>query len=474
MSHLRLALVAAALAGTGCAPALKPDLPEASREPVVAATANSWTPSAESAWPETRWWEAFDDARLAAVIERTLAANPDLAVARAHAREASAASAAAGAAIVPQLNAGANFARERLSANGLYPPPFGGSTLSSSELTASLSWKLDLFGAERARISARRSDATAAALDAEYARTTTAAAAARLYFELAAAVADRTVVVSTLAQRSEVLRVTESRVRGGLDNTAALREAEAQVPALELERAAADERIAVARAALAALMGEGPDATSTLSPDLNAPLRTWGVPGDVRLTLLGRRADVAAARSRVESAASDTTAARRDYLPNLSLASFVGLNSLQPGKLFEGASREWSVGPALSLPLFDAGYRHNLSENREAAYDAARANYQRAVLDAVRDVTEAIARLASVAEQSRAAGTALAAERAAYHIAERRYETGIGTLLEVLVVQDRVLSLEREATRLDSRARSLRVDLIEALGGGWPSSGATS
>jgi outer membrane protein TolC len=194
----------------------------------------------------------------------------------------------------------------------------------------------------------------------------------------------------------------------------------------------------------------------------------------VRLALLGHRADVASARDRVESAASDATAARRDYLPNVNLAALVGLNAIQSSVLFNGSSREWSVGPAIDLPLFDAGRRRNVTREREAAYESARAGYERTVLNAVRDVTEAIARLKSVADQSRSAVAALEAERAAFHIATRRYETGLGTLLEVLVVQDRVLTLERQTATLDTRARSLRVDLIEALGGGWPPTGATS
>jgi outer membrane protein TolC len=198
------------------------------------------------------------------------------------------------------------------------------------------------------------------------------------------------------------------------------------------------------------------------------------VPDDVRLALLARRADVAAARERVESAAGDATAARRDWLPNLNLAALLGLNALKPSLLFNGSSREWSAGPAIGLPIFDAGRRRELAHGREAAYDAARAGYERTVLNAVRDVTESIARLKSVALQARAASAALEAERAAYHLAERRYETGIGTLLEVLVVQDRVLGLERQVAMLDTRSRSLRVDLIEALGGGWPSAGASS
>ncbi|MBS0394383.1 MAG: TolC family protein, partial [Proteobacteria bacterium] len=251
----------------GCSMTVRPDLPAPDRDPVVAATDRSWTGPA-APWPKDRWWASLGDAGLGPVVERALLSNPDLRAAQAHAREAEAIARASGAVRLPAVGASASVARERLSANGLIPPPYGGSTYTTGDVAASLAWKLDLFGAERERSAARGDDAAAAALDAEYARTVTAAAAARLYYELAAALADSTVVESTLEQRRDVLRLTEGRVRAGLDSATALHEAAAQVPALELERAQAQERIAVARAALAALLGAGPDATDALAPDL--------------------------------------------------------------------------------------------------------------------------------------------------------------------------------------------------------------
>ena len=176
----------------------------------------------------------------------------------------------------------------------------------------------------------------------------------------------------------------------------------------------------------------------------------------------------------VERAELDVDAARRDYLPNLSLTALAGVDSLVPSVLFRGASRQLSAGPALDLPLYDGGRRRSATQAKAATFDIARAGYERAVLGAVQDVTTALAHLKASKESRRATAAALAAERDAYRIAQLRSRKGLGTQLEALLEEGRVLSLERRAAMLEKRELALRVDLYEALGGGLPPVGAES
>ena len=482
-----MAIALAMLAGA-CAAPTRPDLPAAGADPVLAHAAQTVAFQAAD-WPTPRWWDSFGDPLLTRLVDQALAANPDLKTAKLRARTMASLAEAASAANRPTVNASASATRERLSESGRAPPPYGGSWLTAGDVSAALSWKLDILGAERARIAARRADASAALADATFARSATSAAVAKLYFELAAAIADRAVIGRTLTQREAILKITRGRHDAGMDSTADLRQAEAQVPAVELERARGDERIAIDRAALAALLGTGPDETAALTTYLRTDLTAdetaaltpsgpasgeWGIPSDLRISLLARRADVVAARARVESAALDVDAVRRDYLPNLSINALAGLNSVVPSVLFNGSSRQLSAGPTLSLPIYDGGRRHAVTAAKVAEFDMARAAYERAVVTAVQDVAAALAHLKASTESRRAADMALAAQRDAYRIAELRYRNGIGTLFEVLTLEDRVLSLERQAATLERREQSLRVDLYEALGGGVPPSGAES
>jgi outer membrane protein TolC len=177
---------------------------------------------------------------------------------------------------------------------------------------------------------------------------------------------------------------------------------------------------------------------------------------------------VSAARERVTAAARLVDASRRDWFPNLNLAASAGLDSVLLDSLFDGGSRTFSLGPALGLPLFDGGRRRSSTDARRAAFDAAEAEYRKAVLGAVQDVTDAVTRLRSSAAQRAAAAAAVAAERDALRLAQLRYDKGLAPLLQVLVEQDRVLSLERRAAALSARERALHVELQEALGAGLP------
>ena len=451
---------------SACVTPVQTRLPAQDRDPAVAATADHLAAPA-AAWAEEAWWTSFGDPQLDRIVNVALAANPDLDTAKARAREAAANAGLVAARRQPGVEGVARVNRQRLSENGLVPPPFGGRWITNGAISAQLSWTLDLFGAERDRIAAARGQAEAARLDAQFARGATAAAAAKLYFELNAAFADRDIVAATLEQRRAVLRITTGRVLAGLDSPAELRQAEAQVPSLELELAQAQERIELTRAELAVLAGQPPAWAADITPATLAPdTPAWGLPTDLSAGLLGHRLDVIAARERVTAAGRAVDATRRDWFPNLNLAASVGLDSVALGSLFDAGSRALSVGPALSLPLFDAGRRRNATEAQRAAFDGAEAAYRKVVLNAVREVTEAVVQLQSSAQQRAAAQAAVASEREALRLAQLRYDKGLAPLLTVLFEQDRVLGLERRVSQLDARGRVLRVQLQEALGAG--------
>lgn len=462
-----LRIPAALLAGlllAGCVTPLRSSLPAPEADPAARSTANLMS-AAPQAWREENWWKLFADPQLDRVVEQTLAANPDLQTAQARAREAAANSGLASTKRLPSLAAGGQLNRQRLSANGLIPPPYGGRWITQGVVSTQLAWTLDLFGAERDRIAAAQGRAEAARLSARYARGATAAAVAKLYFELGAALIDRNIVAATLEQRKAVLRITDSRVRAGLDSTAELRQSEAQVPTLELDLAQAQERIELVRSQLAVLAGQPPSWASDLAPATPSDA-AWGLPSDLPSNLLAHRLDVMAAREQVAAAARAVDASRRDWFPNVNLAASAGLDSTTLGKLFDAGSRTFSLGPALTLPLFDAGRRRSATAAQRAAFDAAEADYRKSVLNAVREVNDAVVQLRSSAEQRAAARAAVTAEREALRLTQLRYDKGLAPLLSVLVEQDRLLTLERRAAQLDATASVLRVQLEEALGAG--------
>jgi outer membrane protein TolC len=162
--------------------------------------------------------------------------------------------------------------------------------------------------------------------------------------------------------------------------------------------------------------------------------------------------------------------ARAQFYPNVSLTAFVGLASMGLDRFIEGGSREWGVGPALRLPVFDAGrLRANLA-GKSADLDAAVESYNAALLDAVRDAADQLASSASVERQIAEQRQAGEAAESAYAIARKRYEAGLGSYLQVLSAETQVLAQRRQAVDLAARRLDAQASVMRALGGGYAAS----
>jgi NodT family efflux transporter outer membrane factor (OMF) lipoprotein len=414
----------------------------------------------------TDWWQGFDDPALSALIERALAGNPNLQAAQARLQRAAANAGAARAAAGPQVGGELDVTRQRFSANSLYPPPLGGAIVNSGNLQASGSWELDFFGRNRAVLEAALGAEQAAEADTQAARLLLATRVARTYLELGRLFEQRAVAQRSLAQREQTLSLIRQRVQAGIDTAVELRQGESALPQTRQQIEALDEQITLARHALAALTVQPPEALAMLAPQLTG-VHTVPVPATVPADLLGHRADIAAARWRVEAATHDMAAARAQFYPNVSLTAFIGLSSLGIENLVRSGSEQYGVGPALHLPIFDAGRLRANLRGKAADVDAAVDSYNGVVLDAVREVADQLASLGSIGRQQQQQQQAQATAESAYDLALQRYRAGLGTYLTVLTAEATVLNQRQLAADLKARALQSQVALVQALGGGY-------
>jgi NodT family efflux transporter outer membrane factor (OMF) lipoprotein len=255
-------------------------------------------------------------------------------------------------------------------------------------------------------------------------------------------------------------------VSAGLDTTVELRQGEGALPETRQQLEATDEQIALARHALAALLAEPPQRFAALSPRLSA-VRAVAVPDVVPADLVGRRADIAAARWRVEAAAGDVRVARAQFHPNISLTAFVGLSSIGFDRLLRTGSEQYGIGPAIRLPIFDAGRLRAGLAGRTADLDAAVETYNATLVDAIHDVADQIGSVRAVERQAQEQAAAQASAEAAYDIATQRFRAGLGSYLTVLTAENQVIAQRRLGTDLRARALDAQVLLVRALGGGY-------
>ncbi len=416
------------------------------------------------------WWRASGDAQFSALIERALAGNPGLRGAQTRVERAQALAAQVQADEGLQVNAVADLTRQRFSATSIYPPPLGGSIRTLANAQVGGGWEFDFFGRNRAALAAALGAGRAAEAEVQAARQVLASNVARSYGQLARLFEQRAIAERALQQREELLGLIRQRVQAGLDTTVELRQGEGAVPETRQQIEQLDEQITLTRHALAALTAQPPQALDSLvvAPgSARLPGDAMTLPTSLPADLLGRRADITAARWRIEAAGSEVASAKAAFYPNINLTAFAGLASIGLDKLINAGSEQYGAGPAIRLPIFDAGRLRARLRGKTADLDAAIESYNAAVLDAVHEAADPIGSLRAIGLQQREQAQAQAAAESAYDLATQRYRAGLSTFLVVLNTEAGVLNQRRLAADLKARAWDAQIALIRALGGGY-------
>ncbi|RZJ24887.1 MAG: efflux transporter outer membrane subunit [Haliea sp.] len=429
--------------------------------------------SASTAPVAAEWWREFGDEQLNTLVAQALQSNPNLKVAQARLARAQAVTEVADAARLPQLNGGIDLTRQKYTANGAVPAPLAGSIRESGTVQLSASWELDFFGKYSAALESALGSVRAAQADTDAARVLLASNVARSYFQIIRLNEQLQVAQRTLAQRQETLGLVRDRVNAGLDTQLELRQSEGGLPEARLQIESLQEQLALARNALAALVGQ-PNTPVALVPSALTALQTGATATAIPADLLGRRADISAARWRVEAASKDVANAKTQFYPNINLVAFAGFSSIGLSRLLDAGSQQWGVGPALRLPIFDAGRLRANLRGKSADLDGAVESYNAAVIDAVRDVADQVASSQAITRQQAEQRAAQTAAEGAYEIAVQRYKAGLGNYLYVLTAETSVLNQRRQAVDLAARALDTRVGLMRALGGGYAAEATTA
>jgi NodT family efflux transporter outer membrane factor (OMF) lipoprotein len=418
------------------------------------------------AWPDSKWWTQFGDPQLNQLIEEGIAGSPTLRVAEARTRAALAQAKVARSAQFPQADVKGSSTRERFSANSIYPPPFGGSWNTFSDLEATLSWEVDFWGKNRAAYKQALGEARATELDARAARLALSANIAHAYVQLERAYLQLDVANATLQQREQIYKLTQDRSEAGIDSKVELRQAESALPAAREQITQLQESIDLARNQIAALLGKGPDRGLAIQRPTAISLSAASLPSKVPSELLGHRPDILADRWRVEAAQHGIENAKAQFYPDVNLTAFVGYQTLGASSLITAANREIGAGPAISLPIFDAGRRRGNLAARNSDYDVAVEQYNQAVADALREVVDQLASLKSVDAQRAEQREGLATAQDAYDLATLRYREGVGNYLQVLTTETQLLGQRSLDADLRARSLDLSINLARALGGG--------
>lgn len=424
--------------------------------------------SPDSAPPvQNMWWTDFRDPQLDALVGDALAGNPTLAAALARMREAESALSESRANTYPQVTLDGQETRERFSKTYIIPPPYGGTTQWIGTVGANLSWDIDFWGRQAAMVDRARASADAAALDSDAARLALSGAVTAAYVQLSSAYAIEDAARAAVKERDDLLAVTRTRFKNGLENASALKQAETGLSQAKESLTAAVAARETTVHALAALAGHGADRYAAIVRPVARLDSALPLPATLPADLLARRPDILAAQARVNAATSGREVARTAFYPDVNIAGLAGWASIGLGPLFSASALNYGAGPAVHLPIFDAGKLRAEYAGATAELDQSVADYNAAVLGAVKETADALTQSRALESQRHDEADAVASASAAVKIATTRYRNGLSPQLNVLVAEDTLIAARRTQAQLDGEAAAARVSLLLAAGGGF-------
>lgn len=403
------------------------------------------------------WWQLYGDPVLNDLQQRALKENQTLKAAVARVDQARAAANISETTLYPRLDLNPAARRGRSSAE----------TTTTLRLPLDLSYEIDLWGRVRRSVEAGTALYEASQAERQNVLLTLQTDVARNYFALRSYDAQLDLLRRTVALRAKNLQLVTSLFNNGQVGRLDHARAETELANTQAETATLKRRRAATEHALAVLVGE-PVATFSLAlPPANLEVRPPPVAAGLPSALLERRPDVAAAERQMMAANARIGMAKAAFFPVVSLTGSAGYASGELSRLFAWDNRTWSLGPLISLPVFDAGRNRAQLAQVEATWQEAVARYRQQVLIAFREVEDALADIRILAEQDEAQQRALTAARKAAELSDKRYRAGMVSYLEVVVSERTALATELLASQVQEQQLQASLSLIKALGGGW-------
>lgn len=460
--HTALAAVAAALlAGCSFIPTYeRPAAPVPGAFPYPSATEG--TPAAQ-----LDWQKFFADEKLRGLMTAALANNRDLRVAVLNVEQARAQYDIRRADIYPNVGAVVSGSRAPSVVNGQQATTWtAGLALSA--------WELDFFGRLRSLSEAAVAQYLATDEGRKAAQTTLLSSVANAWLSLVADEELLALTQDTLRTREETLRLTKLRFDNGVSSELDFRGAESLYQTARAALAQQQRQRALDLSTLGLLVGQ-PLPTDFTSGTTMAAVALPDVPAGVPSDVLVARPDVRQAEQQLVSANANIGAARAAFFPRISLTASVGRASTQLSGLFDGGGKwAYTVAPQLLLPIFDAGRNSAGLRSANVSRDIAVAQYERAIQQAFKEVSDALAGRATLTDQLEAQAAVAQAETVRVRLSQMRYDAGVASSLDLLDAQ-RSLFTARQA-EIQTRLARLQnqVLLYRSLGGGWTQETAAS
>ncbi len=442
--------------------------------------------SPRAAATQPQWWKAFHDPQLDSLITRAIAGNLSLQQAVLRIAGAREQLSQARGGWFPAVNGKVGATRQQLGlkgeleSNGVYDSvnevdPELRSALDGLTKPVTLyqgsfdaSWELDLWGKVRRQVEMADAQQQQSIEQRNDALVSLQAEVARAYLQLRGAQSVSQTLQTQIEVAQQTLELTQSQQRNGLAPQLDVENARAQLSSLRAQLPRYQAQAQQAMNGLAVLTGQPPGA---LDAELNAskPLPSLPalVPVGVPSELARRRPDIRQAEASLHAATASIGVSVAQLFPSFSLTGQIGVRNTHANYLDNWSSSFWSVGPSLSIPIFQGGRLVSSVKLARAEQASAALAYRQTVLSALQDVENALVSYRTDQQQATQLDETVAALDNAFRLANDSYRQGISTFIDVLDVQRQLAQARQQAEQAQVQSRLDLVALYKALGGGW-------
>lgn len=450
-----LSLVAALFLG-GCS--LKPELSVPSIEQPAS--------SQEALHVNKEWWKQFNDEKLNALVDEALTGSDDLKLSALKVLKARQTYGLSTSNELPTFNANANSTRQKTS-NEAFSSKDKGATYSDFGFNGTLAYEVDFWG----RLSSQSESNWSLYLASESARQTVRNALIHdvisAYFNLASLQARMNVLEKTAQAYKESYEFRAKQQKVGTISDVLANQALAQYNNIKASQNSLMETYALQKSALTILLGQSPEAIfKEAKSDATLP-KALSIPQGVPSTLMESRPDIKEALENLKSKNALIGVEKAAYFPTISLTGSYGQQSDDLSNILKSSANRWSLGPNLSVPIFDFGRIKQRVAISETDLQSSLVSYEQTVKKAYKEVHDALAKENLAQSRLTFQQDELKAYEKVLDLSTKRFNQGVANQLEVLDAQKGVLSSQLNVISTKQALLTDQAELFKALGGGW-------
>ena len=419
-------------------------------------------PTEAASLADQAWWDVFGDAHLQKLIGEALANNYDLQTAAARVEESRALVGVAASQLYPQIGYLGGAGREKTT---LPIDDLPNATVNMFTGLFNVAWEIDVWGRIRRSTEAARASFFASEEARRGVMLTLVSDVAAAYFQLLELDSELVIASQSSETYGRTLDLFTQRYQQGTDTMLSTDRAQAALQGSLATIARLKRQIVQEENEISVLLGRSPEGTDRGTPltDQRMPQTPPGLTTD----LLQRRPDIRGAEQTMIGANAQIGVAVADFFPTIGLSALYGGSSKKIEDIVKDSFSVWNIAGAVAGPIFRGGQLVEGYRAQKAFWDEAIARYKATIVQAFREVSDALTAQANLVQQREALAKQVAALQDAVRLSLLRYDSGRATYFEVLEAEQQLYPTEDALAQTERDQMLAVVDLYKALGGGW-------